>query len=134
MLASHSIHKLSVASVHASTRNAIVITFAVPVDLQKTFDFVQGPYITLRATIDGQEMRRAYSICSAVRDKRLQIAIKKVAGGALRKLAKDHLLPESVIEVMPPQGNFHISLLPRDSCHVTAFAAGSGITPILSII
>ena len=112
----------------------MAITFTVPAQLQKTFEFVQGQYITLRATIDGQEVRWSYSICSAVQDRQLRIAIKKVAGGAFSTWANGHLLPQSLIEVMPPQGNFHIPLLPAASRHIMAVAAGSGITPVLSII
>jgi ring-1,2-phenylacetyl-CoA epoxidase subunit PaaE len=95
---------------------------------------VQGQYLTLRAMIDGEEVRRSYSICSAVQDKRLRVAIKKVAGGAFSTWATGHLLPASTIDVMPPQGSFHIPLQPETARHVVAFAAGSGITPMLAII
>ena len=122
------------ASVEATTRDSVAITFAVPEHLQKTFDYVQGQYLTLRSMIGGQEVRRSYSICSAVQDKRLQIAIKKVAGGAFSNWATDYLLPGISIDVMPPQGNFHIPLAPSLARHAMAFAAGSGITPVLSII
>ena len=122
------------ASVEAPTRDSVAVTFAVPAHLQQTFDYVQGQYLTLRAMIDGQEVRRSYSICSAVQDKRLRVAIKKVAGGAFSNWAADTLLPSSFIDVMPPQGNFHIPLAPGQTRHVVAFAAGSGITPMLSII
>ena len=122
------------ASVEALTRDSMAITFAVPEPLHDTFAFVQGQYLTLRAVIDGQEVRRSYSICSAVQDKRLRIAIKKIADGAFSTWATAHLLPESSVEVMPPQGNFHIQLNPDAARHVVAFAAGSGITPMLAII
>ena len=122
------------ASVEAPTRDSVAITFAVPDHLQKTFDFVQGQYLTLRTLIDGQEVRRSYSICSAVQDNRLRVAIKKVAGGAFSNWAADHLTPSAVIDVMPPQGSFHIPLAPSAARHVLAVAAGSGITPMLSII
>ena len=133
-MSTHSFHSLSVASVQALTRDSMVITFNVPEPLQDTFAFVAGQYLTLRTTIDGQEVRRSYSICSAVQDRRLRIAIKKVASGAFSHWANDYLLPESTIDVMPPQGNFHIPLVPLEARHVVAFAAGSGITPILAII
>ena len=116
------------------TRDSLAITFDVPDPLQDTFAFIQGQHLTLRAVIDGQEVRRSYSICSAVQDKRLRVAIKKVAGGAFSHWATGHLLPESTVDVMPPQGNFHIPLKPDVARHVVAFAAGSGITPILAII
>ena len=122
------------ASTEAITRDSIAITFAVPENLAETFAYVQGQYVTLRAVIDGEEVRRSYSICSAVQDKRLRIAIKKVSGGTFSMWAAGHLLPASVVDVMPPQGHFYIPLLPKAARHVMAFAAGSGITPMLSII
>ena len=122
------------ASVEALTRDSMAITFKVSEHLHDTFSFVQGQYVTLRAMIDGEEVRRSYSICSAVQDKRLRIAIKKVAGGGFSTWATANLLPESTIDVMPPQGNFHIPIQPDAARHVAAFAAGSGITPMLSII
>ncbi len=134
MAATHTFHKLAVASIEATTHDSVAITFAVPQHLEKTFEYVQGQYLTLRATIDGQEVRRSYSICSAAQDKRLRIAIKKVAGGAFSNWATSHLLPASRVDVMPPQGNFHIPLNPDVARHIMAFAAGSGITPMLAII
>jgi ring-1,2-phenylacetyl-CoA epoxidase subunit PaaE len=133
-LATHSFHSLTVASVQALTRDSMAITFAVPEPLTDTFAFVQGQYLTLRTVIDGEEVRRSYSICSAVQDKRLRIAIKKVAGGAFSHWAEGHLLPGAVIETMPPQGHFHIPLQAEAARHVMCFAAGSGITPMLAII
>lgn len=133
-MTSHSFHSLGVASVQALTRDSIAITFAVPERLAGTFAFVQGQYLTLRAMIDGQEVRRSYSICSAVQDKCLRIAIKKVAGGAFSTWATGQLARGLFIDVMPPQGSFYIALEPKAARHVVAFAAGSGITPILAII
>ena len=122
------------ASVQALTRDSVAITFAVPEPLRDSFAFVQGQYLSLRAVIDGHEVRRSYSICSAVQDKRLRVAIKKVAGGVFSQWAVDHLLPGSSIEVIPPQGHFHMPLAPELARHVVSFAAGSGITPMLAII
>lgn len=133
-MATHLFHKLAVAGVEATTRDSIAITFAVPEDLQNEFEYVQGQYLTLRVTIDGVEVRRSYSICAAVQDKRVRIAIKKVAGGAFSHWATANLLPGATVDVMPPQGYFHIPLTPELSRCVMAFAAGSGITPVLSII
>ena len=133
-MSTHSFHNLSVSSVQALTRDSMAITFDVPDHLQGTFAYVAGQYLTLRAMIDGQEVRRSYSICSAVQDKRLRIAIKKVASGIFTYWATSHLLPGSSVDVMPPLGNFHIPLAPQEARHVVAFAAGSGITPILAII
>jgi len=127
-------HQLTVASVEATTRDSVAITFAVPDKSRKEFKYVQGQYLTLRATIGEQEVRRSYSICSAVQDGKLRVAIKKVAGGAFSNWAAACLLPGITVDVMPPQGNFHIPISPELSRHVMAVAAGSGVTPILSII
>lgn len=127
-------HQLTVASVEATTRDSVAITFAVPDKSRKEFEYVQGQYLTLRATIGEQEVRRSYSICSAVQDGKLRVAIKKVAGGAFSNWAAACLLPGITIDAMPPQGHFHVPLAPELSRHVVAIAAGSGITPILSII
>ena len=133
----HAFHQLTVASAQALTRDSVAITFSVPAALQKEFDYLQGQYLTLSATIDGQEVRRSYSICSAVQDRRLRVAIKKVAGGVFSNWAVASLLPGVSVAVMPPQGHFHAPLIqssPHLSRHVLAVAAGSGITPLLSII
>jgi ring-1,2-phenylacetyl-CoA epoxidase subunit PaaE len=133
-LTAHSFHSLSVSSVQALTRDSMAITFDVPEHLQGAFVFVAGQYLTLRAVINGQEVRRSYSVCSAVQDNCLRVAIKKVAGGVFSHWATDHLLPGSPIDVLPPQGHFHMPLVPGVARHVVAFAAGSGITPMLAII
>jgi len=133
-LATHLFQALAVASVEPTTRDSVAFTLEVPEHLHREFDYVQGQYLTLRATIDGLEVRRSYSICSAVQDRQLRIAIKKVAGGAFSNWAVANLLPGSKVDVMPPQGHFHIPLAPGLPRHIVAIAAGSGITPMLSII
>ena len=133
-MSTHSFHSLSVASVQALTRDSMAITLTVPELLKEKFSYAPGQYLTLRAVIDGQDVRRSYSICTAVQDERLRIAIKKIAGGAFSNWAAAHLLSGTTVDVMPPQGNFHITLAPQAARHVVALAAGSGITPILSII
>ncbi len=127
-------HSLQVQQVQSATRDAIAVTFDLPPELASDFGYVQGQYLTLRTTLDGQEVRRSYSICSAVQDKRLRVAIKRVNGGAFSNWAAEHLKPGVCIDVMPPQGNFHVPLQPEAQRHVVAFASGSGITPVLSIV
>ncbi len=127
-------HSLAVAQVEAVTRDAVAITFAVPDALQDAFTYTQGQYLTLRTSLDGIETRRSYSICAAVQDRRLRVAVKRVAGGAFSNWAADHLQPGMRIDVMPPQGHFHIPVEPTAARHIVAFASGSGITPILSIV
>ncbi len=127
-------HSLTVANVKHETRDAIAVTFAVPPELQDAFQYQQGQHLTLRATIGGEEVRRSYSICSAVQDNRLRVAIKRVGGGLFSTWANEALRPGVAIDVMPPEGRFNLPLEPESRRHYLAFAAGSGITPILSII
>ncbi len=133
-MATPQFHPLPVSPVQSATRDAVAITLAVPQHLSEAFSYMQGQYLTLRTTLDGEELRRSYSICSAVQDQRLRVAIKRVAGGAFSNWAADHLKPGTAIEVMPPQGHFHVPLQPQSARHIVAFASGSGITPVLSII
>ena len=133
-MASAHFHPLRVTEVQAATRDAIAVTFDVPAALQQEFAYVQGQYLTLRTQLDGTEVRRSYSICSAVQDQRLRVAIKRVADGQFSNWAADHLTAGAVIDVMPPQGQFYVPLEPQAARHVVAFACGSGITPVLSIV
>jgi ring-1,2-phenylacetyl-CoA epoxidase subunit PaaE len=127
-------YPLTVAHVQHETRDAIAVTFAVPDDLQQTFAYQQGQHLTLRTHIDGIDVRRSYSICSAVQDRQLRVAIKRTPGGAFSSWANEHLQAGAVLDVMPPSGNFNVPLDASSARHYLVFAAGSGITPILSII
>jgi ring-1,2-phenylacetyl-CoA epoxidase subunit PaaE len=127
-------HPLTVASVKHETRDAIAVTFDVPANLRDAFQYQQGQHLTLRAMIDGEDVRRSYSICSAVQDNRLRVAIKRVNGGLFSTWANECIRPGVTIDVMPPEGRFNLPLEPESNRHYLAFAAGSGITPILSII
>lgn len=127
-------HELTVASVTRETRDAVAVTFAVPDELAETYRYVQGQHLTLRAGIGGEDVRRSYSICSAVQDARLRVAIKRVDGGLFSNWANEQLRPGMKLEVMPPSGHFHVPLAATHAKHYVAFAAGSGITPLLSII
>ncbi len=127
-------HPLTVADVKQETRDAIVVTFAVTPELRDTYRYTQGQYLTLRATIDNEELRRAYSICSAVQDDAMRVAIKRAPGGQFSNWANDNLKTGATIDVMEPMGSFHTPLDAASSKHYLAVAAGSGITPMLSII
>jgi ring-1,2-phenylacetyl-CoA epoxidase subunit PaaE len=127
-------HPLTVAQVKHETRDAIAVTFDVPAELQDAFQYQQGQHLTLRAMIDGEEVRRSYSICSAVQDRRLRVAIKRVSDGLFSTWANESIRPGVTVDVMPPEGRFNLPLEPESARHYLAFAAGSGITPILSII
>ena len=125
---------LTVATVIHETRDTIAVTFAVPPALRERFQFTQGQHLTLRAMIDAEDVRRSYSICSAVQDAQLRVAIKRVPGGTFSTWANDTLRAGAVLEVMPPMGHFNVPLSAENEKHYLAFAAGSGITPMLSII
>jgi ring-1,2-phenylacetyl-CoA epoxidase subunit PaaE len=127
-------HPLTVATVTRETRDAIALTFEVPPELREAFRFVHGQHLTLRADIDGEDVRRSYSICSAVQDNVLRIAVKKAPGGVFSTWANDGVRQGQTIDVMPPMGHFNVPLEAGNRRHYVGFAAGSGITPLLSII
>lgn len=127
-------HPLRVADCRPETRDAIVVTFEVPQEHADRFRFVQGQHLVLRTRLQDEEVRRSYSICSAPQDGRLQIAIKRVHDGLFSSWANEYLQPGHLIECMEPAGHFNVPLQPQARRHHVAFAAGSGITPVLSII
>ena len=127
-------HRLSVASVEPETRDAVAITFAVPDALVEPFRYAAGQHLTLRADIDGQDVRRSYSICSGVQDGKLRIAVKRNPGGVFSAWANEMLKAGDTLDVLPPLGHFGVALDASHRKHYAAFAAGSGITPLLSII
>ncbi len=127
-------YKLPVRHVRKDTRDAIVVEFAVPAHLRDTFAYTQGQYLTLRTTIDGEEHRRSYSICASPRSGRLRVAIKRVEDGVFSSWAHGGLREADEIEVASPQGRFFVPLDPQSARAYLAVAAGSGITPVLSLI
>ncbi|MEO6565468.1 MAG: 1,2-phenylacetyl-CoA epoxidase subunit PaaE [Casimicrobiaceae bacterium] len=127
-------HPLKVARVDRETRDAVAITFAVPPALREPFRYTQGQHLTLRAMLGGEDVRRSYSICASVQEACLRIAVKRSPGGAFSTWANDTLKTGDTIDVMPPLGHFNVALDPTKARHYLAFAAGSGITPLLSII
>lgn len=127
-------HPLKIAEVRRETADAISLRFDVPAELAEDYRFVQGQHLTLKARVNDEELRRSYSICAGVDDGELRVAIKKIGGGRFSTWAHDGLQAGDVIEVMTPEGRFHTELDPAQARHYVAFAAGSGITPILSLI
>ena len=127
-------YELSLARVEPETDTAICLEFIVPDELAQTFSFTQGQYITLKADIDGEDVRRSYSICSSVVDEPLRVAIKQIEGGVFSNWAGSTLKKGSKISVMPPQGKFFTALDAGNAKNYLCIAAGSGITPILSIV
>ncbi|MGP0171380.1 1,2-phenylacetyl-CoA epoxidase subunit PaaE [Pseudomonas sp. NCHU5208] len=127
-------HSLTIKEVRPETRDAVSIAFDIPGELADTFRFTQGQHLVMRAQLDGEEVRRSYSICTGANDGELRVAIKRVAGGRFSAYANESLKAGQRLEVMPPAGHFHVELDPARTGHYLAVAAGSGITPILSII
>jgi ring-1,2-phenylacetyl-CoA epoxidase subunit PaaE len=126
-------HTLKVARVERETAESVCLTFQVPPELAADYRFEPGQHLGLRTRLDGEEMRRSYSICSAPHEDELRIAIKKVAGGRFSAWVVDTLQAGVALEVMTPEGRFHTPLDATHAKHYVAFAAGSGITPILSL-
>lgn len=127
-------HRLPVKKVEKETDDCVSIEFAVPDELRDVFRFKQGQTLTIKKAINGQELRRNYSICSSPFDDKLKVAVKKVDGGLFSSFANDELKGGDVLDVLPPTGTFHTELKPANRKSYVAFAAGSGITPVLSII
>jgi len=127
-------HPLRIRDIRRESSDCVSIAFEVPEGLQEAYEFTQGQYLTLRAEIDGEELRRSYSICSSPADEELRVAIKRVEGGRFSTFANEHLKPGQSIDVMTPMGRFHTPLDPASEKHYVAFAAGSGITPVMSIL
>ena len=126
-------HTLSIKKVEQETADSIAVTFNVPNENKDAFAFSEGQYLTLKKTIDGNEVRRSYSICKAPHENELTVAIKRVSGGLFSNAANDEFKAGDLIEAMPPTGKFGH----RPNNHqpnYLAIAAGSGITPIISII
>src|SRR4051794_16736113 len=127
-------HRLSVNDLRRESPDAVSLTFAIPKELADDYSFNAGQYLTLRTTMDGEEVRRSYSICSGPDDGELRIAVKKVDGGAFSNWAAEELKTGDELDVMTPTGRFGITHAPEQARIYVGFAAGSGITPILSII
>lgn len=127
-------HKLKVKEVKSETPDCVSIAFVVPEGLQTEFLFEQGQNITLKKEIDGEEIRRSYSICSAPFENELRVAVKKVEGGKFSDFANTILKAGDELDVLPPTGKFNTKLQATNNKQYLAFAAGSGITPVISII
>ncbi|HEV2745921.1 MAG TPA: ferredoxin--NADP reductase [Allosphingosinicella sp.] len=127
-------HSLEVAEVVPETAEAKSIRFDLPEELRATFAFKPGQHLTLRAEIGGEEVRRNYSLCVAPADEELKVTVKRIAGGVFSNWANDHLRPGDAVDVMPPHGSFTWDFAPAASRHYVAFAGGSGITPVFSLL
>ena len=127
-------HPLPIASIEPLTDDSIAVAFDVPAELRDEYRFTQGQHITLRTELAGDDVRRNYSICSPVSSGVLRIAVKRLIGGAFSEHALGRLRVSDVLDVMTPSGRFFTELDPANAKHYVCVAAGSGITPILSIV
>ena len=129
-----SFHKLTIKEIKRETNKAISLSFNLPENLKDTFVFKAGQYITLKTEIGGNEIRRDYSLCSSPKSGELKVAIKEVKDGTFSAYANNTLKTGDVLEVAPPKGRFVFEPNDNKTKNIALFAAGSGITPILSII
>ncbi|MEP5256051.1 MAG: ferredoxin--NADP reductase [Winogradskyella arenosi] len=126
-------HSLTIQSIDKVTDQSVAITFDIPENLKETFSFTAGQYITLKTTINGEDIRRDYSICASPKSGNLTVAVKAVDGGTFSVYANNSLKAGDVLDVAAPNGRFTFEANPAKTRTIAAFAAGSGITPILSI-
>lgn len=129
-----SFHKLQIKEVIQETDNAVSIVFHVPAELQSLYQFLAGQYVNLKLTLDGQEIRRAYSLCSSPESGELRIAIKSVQDGHFSKFANANLRAGDFLDVSKPEGKFIFEPDNEKQKNYAGFAAGSGITPVMSIL
>jgi ring-1,2-phenylacetyl-CoA epoxidase subunit PaaE len=127
-------HTLMISNLRRETADAVSLAFAVPGRLREAYRYTPGQYLTLRATIDGEDIRRSYSICSGLDDGELRVVIKRVEGGAFSGWANEQLRPGDSLAVMTPGGRFGVPIEPGAARTLVAFAAGSGITPVMAIL
>src|ERR1700733_2499641 len=127
-------HRLAVNDLRRESADAVSLTFAIPGELADDYHFVPGQYLTQRTAMDGEEVRRSYSICSGPDDGELRIAVKKVDGGAFSSWAADELKAGDELDVMTPTGRFGVAPVPTEARLYVGFAAGSGITPVLFVL
>lgn len=127
-------HRLTVSDINREATDAVSMTFAIPQDLADAYRFEPGQYLTLRTMLGEEEVRRSYSICSGPDDGEIRIAVKRVDGGAFSSFVTDELKHGDALDVMTPTGRFGVALAPEEARIHVGFAAGSGITPVLSII
>jgi len=127
-------HELTVTEVSRLTDDAVTVTFDVPDDIAHRFDYLPGQHVTVRGVIDGEDVRRSYSICAPAGSGKLRVGVKRLPGGAFSTFACRDLRAGDTLEVMSPVGEFTIDIDPSRARKAVAIVAGSGITPVLSLI
>lgn len=130
---SKSFHSLKISKIENETNDTVSVSFEIPADLKEAFKYTQGQYLTLKFEINGEEQRRAYSMSSSPIEDDIKVTIKRVKGGLVSNHIHDNLKPGSTVEVMQPDGRFYSKLDPDHRKSYYMFAAGSGITPLMSI-
>ncbi|MFZ4105007.1 2Fe-2S iron-sulfur cluster-binding protein [Flavobacterium sp.] len=127
-------YSIQVTDIFKETKDCSVITFGIPENLKSDFAYNSGQYLTIKASIGGNEVRRSYSLCSSPSENSWQVAVKKIDSGLFSTFVNNQLKKGDFLEVMPPNGTFFTQINPSLEKNYVAFAAGSGITPIISII
>lgn len=125
-------HKLRIEKIIKETADAVSILFAIPAELKEAYTFIAGQYITIKSTLDNREIRRAYSICASPNSNQIKVAVKAVDHGTFSTYATTKLKEDTFLEVSEPEGKFILE--PQAGKNYIAFAAGSGITPVLSMV
>ena len=127
-------HALKIAEVIPETAEASSIRFSVPPELREAFAFTAGQHLTVRATINGEEVRRNYSLCTAPGESDWMVTVKRIGGGLFSNWVGDQLKAGDMLEVMVPHGSFTTEFNPVHQRHLVGIAGGSGITPVMSLI
>jgi ring-1,2-phenylacetyl-CoA epoxidase subunit PaaE len=127
-------HALRVAEIVPETADANSIRFEIPGELRDRFAFKAGQHLTLRATINGEEVRRNYSLCTAPDEQDWMVTVKRIGGGLFSNWVGNNLKPGDVVDVMPPHGSFTSEFAATSARHLVGIAGGSGITPVISLI
>ncbi len=127
-------HHLSIKDIRKETEECVSIAFELPSEIAKDFQFIPGQNITVRKSFDGEEIRRSYSICSSPFENELRVAVKKVRGGTFSTFANEQLKKGDVLDVLPPTGTFYTRIAAEQNKNYVFIAAGSGITPVISLI
>lgn len=127
-------HTLRIKNIYKETDDCSVISFDVPEDIKEAFSYQQGQHLTLKADIDGEDIRRSYSLCSSPLEDKWCVAVKQIPGGKFSTFVNSELKTGDTIQVMPPSGTFGVDLNPEKPKNYLFFSAGSGITPIISMI
>ena len=127
-------HSLKIKDIKKETNDTVSISFDIPSELKEKFKFDSGQYLTLETNINNEKVRRSYSLCSSPFENEWRVAIKKVDNGKFSMYANSTLKKDMVLDVMEPAGNFKLSTQTNSENSYVFFAAGSGITPIISII